>query len=30
MPFPALDIRRDEWIAVGWSFLYFLSLLCAY
>ena len=30
MPFPAPDIRRDEWTAVGWSFLYFLSLLCAY
>ena len=30
MRFPVLDIRRDEWAAVGWSFLYFLSLLCAY
>lgn len=30
MRLPALDIRRDEVIAVAWSFLYFFALLCAY
>lgn len=30
MRLPALDIRREEFPAVAWSFLYFLSLLCGY
>jgi len=30
MRFALPDIRREERAAVGWSFLYFLSLLCAY
>ena len=30
MPLPTLDIRREEAAAVGWSFLYFFALLCAY
>ncbi|MGE5522990.1 MAG: NTP/NDP exchange transporter [Rhodospirillaceae bacterium] len=30
MRFALPDIRRDEWSAVAWSFLYFLCLLCSY